>query len=248
MNDKNKESVKSFSGRWWEFYFVRYFIGTVIGSGIVFYLIFVNGMNLISGKSALDFFKELNGYAIFCLLALGLTYCYISSAPILVFHATRGIYIGRGWLSNCGLIGQLVLALLFGALICCWLENIFVAVLFAIVFVIQGNLVLKALSSKRGIVLGYYGDLTKARADSSLGSSEYVESYKHLREHANAFLIVIFEAALGVVLYFTDGLFASIVVLSVWIFPAAMIWLLGNVLENEYVNKKKPQHCRSMNL
>lgn len=236
---KKEGTEKPLGGRWWEFYFVRYFIGTVIGAAIVFYLITTNDVcNVFPENGAWNILQNLNGYAIFGLAALGLTYCYIASAPILVFHAVRGIYIGRAGFSVGGFVDLIVLSLLASAFIYIELPNLVAALLLAFVLALQARLLARAFKSERSIVLGYYGNLTKARADSSLGSSEYVESYKHLREHANAFLIVLFEAALGLILYFSESLFTSIAVLVLWIVPAAIVWFFGNLLEHEYVNQK----------
>lgn len=144
----------------------------------------------------------------------------------------------KGWFSVGGFVDLIVLSLLASAFIYIELPNLIPALLLAFVLALQARLLARAFKSERSIVLGYYGKLTKARADSSLGSSEYVESYKHLREHANAFLIVLFEAALGLILYFSESLFTSIAVLVLWISPAAIIWFFGNLLEHEYVNQK----------
>lgn len=249
MSNRKEDSAKVLSGRWWEFYFVRYFIGTVIGSCIVAYLLLFNGAFKLPIKNGpANFLSDFNGYLVFGFAALGLTYCYIASAPILVLHAVRGLYIRKNGFSLVGSVSMLVEILLATAIFYLFFPDILGSFFLAIAFVFQANLLFKALISEKEDVLDYYENLTKARADTSLGSSEYVESYKHLREHANAFLIVIFEAVLGLVLYKSDSLFTSLTVLVIWIFPAALIWFVGNVLESEYVNKRKSISHRSMNL
>lgn len=80
----------------------------------------------------------------------------------------------------------------------------------------------------------------------------FVESYRHLREHGNAFLIVLFEFWLGfVILFFTNastatkGIFDSnqairnlVVIILLWIFPACIVWFFGNRLENHLAHMK----------
>src|SRR5690606_27487097 len=73
--------------RWWEFYFVRYAMGSIIGAMIVFLLFRANPYltPLLFGVQD----KPLEPQSLTLLLAYGLVFCYISSAPILVMHAAR---------------------------------------------------------------------------------------------------------------------------------------------------------------
>ncbi len=82
--------------RWWEFYFVRYFVGTVIGFAIVVFLLF-EPTSPFHGSNFLDTatIKDLTAANILLLSGVGLAFCYISSAPILVFHALRSAYVKR---------------------------------------------------------------------------------------------------------------------------------------------------------
>jgi hypothetical protein len=86
--------------RWWEFYVVRYAMGTVVG-GIVFYLLCraTPHLNLllfetipvagqVSNTQSLPSL-QLDAARLTLLAAYGLVFCYVSSAPILVFHAGR---------------------------------------------------------------------------------------------------------------------------------------------------------------
>jgi hypothetical protein len=59
---------------------------------------------------------------------------------------------------------------------------------------------------------------------------QYVESYRHLREHANAFSIILMEIVLAFVLASLPGRMWAVLVL-VWIAPASFCWLLGTELE-----------------
>src|SRR5271157_846880 len=71
------------SVRWWEYYFVRYAMGTIVG-GIVCYVLCSSTPILSPLVTHLEY-----------LAAFGLVYCYIASAPILVFHAGRFRLNGR---------------------------------------------------------------------------------------------------------------------------------------------------------
>jgi hypothetical protein len=56
-DNKYKTLAESSNGKWWEFYFVRYSMGTIVGSLIVLSLIY-NGKNS-SSDSTKDYFYEL---------------------------------------------------------------------------------------------------------------------------------------------------------------------------------------------
>src|ERR1700687_2581901 len=102
------------SSSWWEFYAVRYAMGTGLGAVVFYFLCSANpGWQALlfdsGGASAatdLTVFHlvpiKLDKMQMALLVTYGLVYCYIASAPILVFHATRfrldyGLE-GRAWL------------------------------------------------------------------------------------------------------------------------------------------------------
>lgn len=80
----------SSSSRWWENYALRYFVGMTLGGLSVHHL---------SQKLKLSWLPDLaehgalqsNNLSTWLILygALGLAYCYIASAPMLVMHSTR---------------------------------------------------------------------------------------------------------------------------------------------------------------
>jgi len=78
--------------RWWEDYFVRYFVGTVIGAVVVVVL-----ASHLTDSDLKPIFLDLlldpkvaSAKSLIVIAALGLAYCYIASAPMMVLHATRG--------------------------------------------------------------------------------------------------------------------------------------------------------------
>jgi hypothetical protein len=77
----------------------------------------------------------------------------------------------------------------------------------------------------------FYESLVAARLHHREKKWDYVESYRHLREHGNAVSIVLLEIALGVILASmkTDSEFVTALV--VWLIPAAYSWVVGSRLE-----------------
>ena len=80
--------------RWWEFYALRYALGTVMGVFILLYLFIHTDIATRFGLEKLAFLipkdpKDLSFTHLVILGVCGLAYCYLSSAPMLVFHALR---------------------------------------------------------------------------------------------------------------------------------------------------------------
>jgi hypothetical protein len=59
--------------------------------------------------------------------------------------------------------------------------------------------------------------------------TEYVESYRDLREHGNAFESILLEIILLLTLCVFNANF--ILVLALWISPAVVCWIIGTRLE-----------------
>ena len=180
--------------RWWEFYLVRYFVGTVVGTIIVLILVFGEGSSIKNIIKNIDVLQVgINNFQMVHLWLyafLGLAYCYIASGPILFLHAIRGIVFSK---NN---------------------HNIY----------------------------EYYKQLAEDRAKREKNDQvkEYVESYKHLREHGNAFFIVFMEIFLGVLLFFLPKV-AIICLIIGWVLLAMSVWFIGTNLErklNEYSQGK----------
>ncbi len=96
-------------------------------------------------------------------------------------------------------------------------------------------------------LLKFYEKLAGKR-DSAKGG--IVDSYKHLREHGNSFFIVTLEVVLAIIL-FTAGNFDAAVgaaasatkepyvlpyiwIVLIWILPAALVWLVGTLIERQF--------------
>jgi hypothetical protein len=113
------------SNRWWELYIVRYAIGTVVGAMCVYFILHTLGpeakqlwlMQPDITKQHIDvlvencrqeshqacivqaqFTQDLYGFNIAQLILLGiygLAYTYIASAPVLVIHAIRRMFLAN---------------------------------------------------------------------------------------------------------------------------------------------------------
>lgn len=232
------------NSRWWEFYFVRYFVGTVLGVIIVYVL-------TVSPESALSAFlvpgvsKEISYPHLLLLGAYGLAYGYISSGPVLVLHATRSVFANKEqshftlYFTAIALIGVSVLfAIMLSSRIN--MATGLVAILAYLVLVIQAvPLFFVFLNHSEGLAR-YYQKLSSIRSKETTDPSirEYVESYRHLREHGNAFLIVVFEIVLAICLWNLprDALQVSAsAVVTVWVLPGSIVWFIGTALENNMV-------------
>lgn len=243
------------NGRWWEFYFVRYFVGTVLGMVVVAFLNF-DGDSALQGKilpnmenlSDIDFGHSL------VLAAIGLAFCYISSAPVLVLHALRGVFsskcidstrIGCINFRLASIASIVVITLTFGISGYFLFDSlfptkganffsIFSISAFLIVVGLQLHLYVVSLLSNKSYVFSYYKSLAVERAKRQDGTSKYdefIESYKHLREHGNAFFILLMELVLALVLFSVEKTHIALLIALLWIAPACFVWFLGTYLE-----------------
>lgn len=233
---------------WWEFYGIRYAQGTVIGAMIVYFL-FSQNENLkkllFLPAEAKDF-----GMAHLVLLAIyGLTYCYIASAPILVLHAGRAMIFKSAINPKPyeGIISRILCLLLLSLTVPVYLAacktltiseaGAWSAYLLLVFFQLQ--IILNIFNSRWKMVVRYYKKIIKRREDPD--NSGYVESYKHMREHGNSFLIVIFQMLLALPLYIlacapdiapATTIKNLFIILLFWTIPAAFIWAFATKIEN----------------
>jgi hypothetical protein len=232
------------SSRWWEYYAVRYFIGTVIGAIAV--VVFGEFSNLPINRElfpAISNFKEADAQQLLVILALGLTYCYVASAPILALHALRGEIDFGGFKKISSRFCLFVASLIGVALAGSWLLTVkifsdrFFGMLAAYsVFALQISLLIFAFCGNFTRVAEYYRRLSVARATSDRAKLEYIESYRHLREHGNAFAIVILEVCLAMAAVAAPTITALAILFFLWMLPAAFVWVIGTVLESKLVS------------
>lgn len=79
----------------------------------------------------------------------------------------------------------------------------------------------------------FYKRLITARSSKSQEREKYIESYKHLREHGNAFFIVVLEFILVCSIWHARTLEHLFLLLLMWFIPAAWVWLIGTKMESK---------------
>lgn len=209
------------SYRWWEFYLVRYFVGTVCGTVIVLFLV-LNPESTIH-RIIIENIPLQNQAADSNVSKASVTdqKTQEKSSINLKQNDEKQKQPGIPWepihLWVYGLVG----------LAYCYIASGPILFLHAV----RGW-----LTEEKGIYK-YYSKLSKKRAkrNDSKVVKEYVESYKHLREHGNAFLIVFFELLLGMILFFSS-LIGIIIAILIWVALAASVWVIGTYLETKLKN------------
>ncbi|WP_339319349.1 hypothetical protein [Paenibacillus sp. FSL R10-2734] len=238
------------NNRWWEFYLVRYFVGTVFGTLISLFLYSKKFSGFYDLNVSLKDFS--NAHIIFFGL-IGLAYCYLASAPILVLHATRSsLFSKKSYFFPALLSGLAIIAALIFYFT---LREKLNWIVLALIFSLQITIITLSLrketsntttSSNESNLFVFYRSLIGTRANAVLNTSngspttieaakitEYKESYKHLREHGNAFTIVLMEFILAVILYYMDNIQQVVISMIVWAIPSSFVWFIGTYLENK---------------
>ncbi|PKM14932.1 MAG: hypothetical protein CVV12_11225 [Gammaproteobacteria bacterium HGW-Gammaproteobacteria-2] len=242
------------SFRWWEFYVIRYGMGSVVGAVIFFFLCNTNPVlkSLLFGAEA----GKIDGTLLVLLAGYGLAYCYIASAPILVFHMGR--YLLKIDNSVMPSFRRMVILLVVPLaatiyfLICSATTGVHLwvyALIFALSVLVFWSqfLVVFITIFKSERLFFFYNNLAIKRSIDTIG---IVDSYKHLREHGNSFAIVVFEIVLAFILFVAGNLeFAStgivsqskyiyvfpyILIIFLWILPAALVWFIGTLFERQF--------------
>lgn len=268
MSEKNEN-------RWWENYLVRYLVPSIAG---MFILIWLNE-NSVEGRILEKYFpmlkftdaKDFNTASLPWGLLLGTLYCYISSYPILVFHAIRvnlfyKISLDKFY-KTIFFISIVIYPIIYFVFYYLYNLNINFFNIYSLIFtleiefsIFQGYFLYKV--SKKGKGYDYMERLAKAKnveppnivetsnivkKPNTVINAGYIkditDSYKHLREHGNTALIILFEMLLAFILYFSlrferennfmDFSIVSII-LIIWIFPAALVYFYGHLLERKF--------------
>lgn len=199
---------------------------------------------------------KIDGPLLALLAGYGLAYCYIASAPILVFHVGRFLLdISKSsraswWRAGVVLIPPLCATLAFfytratSGNVLYFYTCVFA--LFSLVIWPQYIAVgLSLLKSKELLI--FYQKVANKRGTAKGG---IVDSYKHMREHGNSFAIVVLEIVLAIVLFaagnfepFSTGTVSAskeiyvipyVGIILMWVLPAALVWLVGTLLERQF--------------
>jgi hypothetical protein len=235
----------------WDYYYLRYFVGAVVGAGL---LLALWRARSLTGRSAvphglpamphdwLDF-----AAAVTALGTAGLAYCYIASAPVLLLHATRFRFSRmKKWRPRAFRVTFLIVALAPVAVgVYCACTGLRLSLLpasklrllmYAPYVAVVALQLLGLMTPRLAEIRRFYHTLATNRAADRPDprADEYVESYRHLREHGNAFLILLMEAVLASALYATQNAILLIGLVVTWIIPPAFSWFLGTWLEFEF--------------
>lgn len=252
MSQSDQENQSS--SRWWEFYAVRYGMGSVVGAVIFFFLCNTNPVlkPMLFGAEA----GKIDGTLLVLLAGYGLAYCYIASAPILVLHVGRFLLdIGKNSKAPYWRVGLILLPTLIATVIFFFTRSMsgvalyFYSSVFALTFIIlwPQYIAIGVTLFKSKELLAFYQKLANKRTAAKGG---IVDSYKHMREHGNSFSIVVLEIVLAIIL-FTAGNFETfstgvvspskevyvlpyIMIIMGWILPAASVWLVGTLFERQF--------------
>lgn len=230
--------------RWWEYYLVRYLLGNIVGAVIVGSYLKMPGQNLwVEWGLQLDSSRTL-----IILGVLGFAYCYIASLPILVFHAGRNLIIKKGdkkmnwlffsplWISIITIIISLIIVsseiknylnkLNFTWIdVCCYGGCVFSILTIICDWVIACKII-EIKNNNKETGFQFLKKISKRRIE----NKDFRESYSHLREHGNAFFVVLFELILLPIFLLIEYKFLPLII-ALWIMPAALIWWYATWLE-----------------
>jgi hypothetical protein len=238
---EEEEGKMAEKSRWWDHYYVRYFVGSVFAVPLMLVLSKAEAVKSLGDLTGED--KLLNATI---LGAAGLAFCYLASAPILLLHATRGRHakVGHtvGRVDKKSKIYSIIIiafAVAVGVWIACdrtsamgipaWLSFVpFTAVV--------ATQVARIWRSPISAIVGFYQRLAVERAhdpkeDLGRKRKEYIQSYRDMREHGNALLILVMEGVLTTALLQAANLGILLAMLVLWVMPAAFVWFVATALE-----------------
>lgn len=239
---------QSNSLQWIETYVIRYTIGTIFGA-VIIYLLCSRHPNLIPLLLGVGVTKIENSHMLL-LLAYGLCFCYIASGPVLILHAGRFYLQLAETFSKCHRIFNNFLLLLVPFLLSLgyiligsysFLDINFWGIFLASYILCGQYFVIWHILNYKNDLYNFYEKLSDARTNNK--NQELVNSYRKLKDHGNAFMILFCELALGMLFEWTNSLdeisnFASLILLLLWIVPSAAIWVGATSIELNLVYKK----------
>lgn len=192
-------------------------------------------------------------------IGVGFTFSYIASAPIYVLHLFRqrliagnktkvddkpyvdfSDYISYAFIISaylCFLAAEIYYSTGGSFLFTTsteWIVAIGFAVILAMQFCAIGAYITEKDHAKR--LFNFYKILAFERAKKKEKHGlvvEYVESYRHLREHANAFMVMIANVFLAVALSLAPSVSSLITMIVLWLLPATFGWFAATMLESQ---------------
>ena len=245
-SDPNGKANKGDEGRrsnkWWEQYYVRYFVGTVIGAVIL--LALREFAMVAAGFAKVVPLATVSALGITAFTAAGLAYCYIASAPILVLHSLRG---GLGFFNPPGWVALIVYLCAFlgipaaGLAAAVHIGSRAALGWILVVGIMLAQLVAIVVAQRRRFqeIRVFYDRLVKARRNERREGTDYCDSYRHMREHGNAVSIVILEVLVGVALATASSELQLVSMLVLWLAPAGYVWFVATVIEFHFADAHK---------
>lgn len=263
------------SNRWWEMYLVRYITGSVVGAVIVYIILrklnvdWFPDLNKIQSSNLVVLASLGFAYCYIASAPITLLHAarFLLDTQLFVQPPTQVMTGVVGWKKFFaslrrwfGKYDWLVLSLLlfvtlFGVLLgfvsneTTWVLVAASTFVLAYTYVVSIKLYFK-LQENDEWQKWYFSLAEKREKANSNAGKGFVESYRHLREHGNAFFIISLEISLGIVLYQIATLlqrFSSenaviwavtvLAALLYWVLPGALCWYLGNKLERYLVEK-----------
>lgn len=288
--NRKEVSVQS-NSRWWEFYFVRYTLGTLVGALFVHLIAKANPeiekLLFFAQTGSKESIANAPLLGVPVLIGYGLAFCYIASIPILIFHAGRMAFWGalgsagaqddqqalrtesKRWnkyeklsalallITAIGFFCKIVV-ISFPALERGFRDDEFVTgflfISASLVVVLQVLTVFLILLRRNAIYIRM--KMLASAREENRNKGEFIDSYRHLREHGNSILILILEAILGGcllgIVYTLTGNpeienelrhigSASFVLLLFWVLPGGCVWIFASWIEAKFASEKLPK-------
>ena len=245
------------NGRWWEYYTVRYLVGSIVEAVAILYLGKYSGSPFSEHvQPLLDLLLLESDYfpIAIALAVLGFAFCYIASSPILVFHACRAYIhcpkLRERW-KKFSKVRQIVVVIVITVTAMAYIIFIYsnylpllTTILIFLVFFLQIALLIFAWNDRFKTIKTFYENLAKKRAKSTNTreksfQKEYITSYRHLREHGNAMGIIVLEVILAYALANLPSISCAVVVLVLWMIPGVFAWIIGTELEFHFIDLRK---------
>lgn len=230
--------------KWVDRYLLRYGPATIFGAFLLAYFY------LKRRQLGFDFNLGVDRLGLATIFLFGgFLFAYIASAPILVYHYSRCLFLPRK--NQKKAVAWSVVIMIVGTPIVTWRfihggVDVSVAIFAALAYTLWLTVVRLAFVCYvcRNEVQDFYVRLAKMRKETD---PELVESYRTLREHGNAFYIIFWEIVLALVLFaflqvYTvsdeQGMTAfSLIICLTWIAPAAVAWHIAGNLEADLVDR-----------
>jgi hypothetical protein len=264
-------NTESGTTRWWEYYLPRYLMPSVAGVVIVNWLCSYGGDGMRSLLLLPPRGTPIDATSLVLFLLYGNLFCYVASYPVLVFHATRVIDFSDGrWPARPLIDGYIITVVLIACVFWFryvpperryWLAFITAFIVAAIQIrrlwivlfprftarrghdgsVSPAYLYAYAVARRRGIPETETKQGTTNRRD--LWRKEFMDTYRHLREHGNSAFIFLLELALAALTYCvitTPGQSSAHqigevgLLFAIWAIPSAFVHLLAQHLERRF--------------